>query len=360
MKIGFIGSLDFGNHSGARTRATRIYSLLAENHEVTFFNVNTLCGSPIPEEISGRDVVLRPKWLPHTGRELIAGFRAMMIAKQYDFDLIWSYNSFQHTPIIAYLTAEYIDVPLIVGVNDHRHGRGIKGRLVNEFGRSYVLNRAEILVFESDTLQRNLDEYGIHPNQSIAVPTGIDIDEYYLPNEPTAKEPTIFYVGRDKDIDLLLDAAAAVHDKIPNVTVRLAGVDPNAYPEYMDKPYIKFLGFVDEEDLRREMARAHVCTVPYRDAHTAGRPVKILEYMSAAKCIVATDLPFNTQMLTDGENAIITDVDPNSFAEGLLYALNHPENREYCAKQARNDVQVYSLEQMREKLNEVLQLAIAN
>jgi len=357
MKVGLIGSLDFGTHTGARTRATRIYSLLADHHDVTFLNVNTVNESSIPEEIAGRDLALRPEWLPHTGRELVAGYRAVTRAETYDFDIVWAYNSFQHTPLIGYVAAGRLDVPLVVGVNDHRHGHGLKGRLLNEFGRKFVLNHADVLVLESETLQCNLEEYGINSRQSLVVPTGIDIEAYHLPDERLAEVPVIFYVGRDKDIDLLLDAAALVHKRLSGVTVRLAGVDANTYPEYADKPYIEFLGFVSEADLRREIARAHVCTVPYRNAVTAGRPVKILEYMSAAKCIVATDLPFNMQMLTDSENAIITDADPNSFAEGLLRALDDPDERDRLAAQAHEDVKSYSLERMEEKTTEAVRLA---
>lgn len=357
MKIGLIGSIDFGTHTGARTRATRIYSLLADHHDVTFFNINTFNKSPIPKEIAGRDLALRPNRLPHTGRELIAGYRAVTIAAEYDFDLVWAYNSFQHTPLIGYATAQYLNVPLVVGVNDHRHGRGVKGRLVNEYGRSFVLNRADVLVLESNTLQRNFDEYGINPHQSVVVPTGIDTDEYYLPDEPLADNPVIFYVGRDKDIHLLLDAAAIVHEELPEVNVRIAGVDADAYPEYAEKEYIEFLGFVAEENLPREIARAWVCTVPYQDSNTAGRPVKVLEYMSAAKCIVATDLQFNTQMLTDNENAIIVNADADAFAQGILTALLNDNKRKRLAEQAREDVQTYSLERMAEKLRQAVQLA---
>lgn len=358
MNIGVIGSLDFGTHTGARTRLTRIYSSLSERHDVTLFNVNTVNESAVPEEIAGRNLALRPDWLPHTCREIIAGYRAVVLAEQYEFDLIWAYNSFQHTPLIGYAIAARLDVPLVVGINDHRHGHGLKGKLVNEHGRSFVLNRAEVLVFESDTLQRNLNTHGIRPRQSVVVPTGIDIEEYHRPDEPLSENPTIFYVGRDKDIDLLLDAGELVHEEVPNVSVRLAGVSAEAYPEYADKEYIDFLGFVPEDELRREMARAHVCTVPYRNADTAGRPVKILEYMSAEKCIVATDLPFNTQMLTDGGNAVVVEANSEAFADGILRVLSALDERDRLARRAREDVQAYSLDRMDEKIREVVRIAV--
>jgi glycosyltransferase involved in cell wall biosynthesis len=357
MKIGIVGSIDFGSHSGARTRATRVYSLLAEQYEVAFFNVNTVNTGPIPEGIEGYNLALRPSWLPLTGRELIAGSRALFTVETYDPDLIWAYNSFQHTPLIGYATARYLDVPLVVGVNDHRHGEGIKGHLLNNVIRRHVLRSANLLVYESETLERNVSQTGVTPARSIVVPTGVDIDQYYSPETVLSEDPTIFYVGRAKDIDLLLEATKLVRKQVPSVAVRLAGVSGVSYPEYTDTSYITFLGYVPEPQLHREMARSHVVTVPYRSAETAGRPVKLLEYMSAGKCIIATRLPFNTQMLRDGENAIITDPTPESFAEGLIRGLTDRRTRERLASTAREDVTEYSLERMRERLTEAVGIA---
>jgi glycosyltransferase involved in cell wall biosynthesis len=357
MKIGVIGSLDFGSHSGARTRAGRIYSLLSKHHDVTLFNVNTVNTEPVPEGIEGYNLALRPRWLPLTGRELVAGWRTPFVADAHHLDLVWAYNSFQHTPLIGYATARHLDVPLIVGVNDHRHGRGIKGYLVNDFARRRVLEAADLLVYESETLERNIEKNGVTPTRSLVVPTGIDAEEYYRPDVPPSEEPSIFYVGRDKDIDLLLDSAELVHKEVPSVTVRLAGVSADAYPRYAERPYIEFLGYVSESQLRQEMASAHVATVPYRNAETAGRPVKVLEYMSAEKCIVATDLPFNTQMLSDGDNALITEAKSRAFADGLLRAITNRALRDRLAMQAREDVAAYSLVVMEEKLQRAVELA---
>jgi len=357
MRIGVIGSLDFGPHSGARTRASRIYSLLSKHHDVTFFNVNTVNTEPVPEGIEGYNLALRPRWLPLTGRELLAGCRTPFVAGAHDIDLVWAYNSFQHTPLVGYATARYLNVPLVVGVNDHRHGRGVKGYLVNDLARRRVLEAADLLVYESETLERNIEQNGVTPARSLVVPTGIDTEEYYLPDVSLSETPTVFYVGRDKDIDLLLDAAELVHEEVPSVTVRLAGVSADAYPRYAECPFIEFLGYVPELQLREEIARAHVATVPYREAETAGRPVKLLEYMSAEKCIVATDLPFNTQMLTDGENAVITEATSRNFADGLFRALTSPDLRDRLAAQAREDVAAYSLVAMEEKLQQAVQLA---
>lgn len=357
MRIGVIVSVDFGSHSGARTRTSRIYSLLSKHHDVTFFNVNIINTEPVPEGIEGYNLALRPDLLPLTGRELVAGWRTPFVADDHNLDLVWAYNSFQHTPLIGYATARFLEVPLVVGVNDHRQGQGIKGYLVNDLARRRVLAAADLLVYESETLERNIQKNGVTPTRSLVVPTGIDTEEYYQPDVPLSEEPSVFYVGRDKDIDLLLDAAELVHEEVPSVTVRLAGVSEDAYPRYAERPYIEFLGYVSESQLRQEMASAHVTTVPYSDAETAGRPVKILEYMSAQKCTVATDLPFNTQMLSDGENALITEAKPQAFADGLLRGITNHALRDRLAMQAREDVAAYSLAAMEEKLQRAVQFA---
>lgn len=357
MKIGLIGSINFGSYSGGRTRAIRIYSLLSKHHDVTFFNVNTVNTDPIPENIKGYNMTINHKWLPHTGRELIAGCRTPFTANICDLDLIWAYNSFQHTPLIGYVTARHLNTPLVVGVNDHRHGQGIKGYLVNELSRRYVLNSADLLVYESETLEKNITKNGVKPQQSVIIPSGIDTEEYYSPEISLSEDPTVFYVGRDNDIDLLLNSAELVHEEVPSVTFRLAGVSADAYPRYANHSYIEFLGYVSESQLYREMAQAHVATVPYRDTETAGRPIKIIEYMSAEKCIVATDLPFNTQMLTNEKNSLITKTTPRAFADGLLRGITNPDLRDRLAAQAREDVKPYSLSAMEENLKRAVQLA---
>lgn len=355
MRVGLVGSLDFGSGSGARTRATRLYSLLSDHHDVTFFNVNTVNTSPIPEGIEGYNLAVRPNWLPLTGRELFAGSRVPFVAADHDIDMVWAYNSYQHTPVVGYATARYLNVPLVVGVNDHRRGDGIKGYLLNRLARRHVLDSADVVVYESETLERDLTRLGVSPRRSAVVPTGIDTDPYCRPDVPLADAPTVFYVGRDTDIDLLLDAAALVHEEIPTVSVRLAGVSADAYPEYADREYVEFLGYVSQSQLYDELARAHVATVPYREAETAGRPVKILEYMAAETCIVATDLPFNTQMITDDDNGVVVEPTPSAFAEGLSSVLNDETKRQRLAQQASRDVDNYSLETMQERLLDVIE-----
>jgi len=356
MRIGLVASLGFHTHTGGRTRATKIYHRLARKHEVELLNVSRSNRAALPDPFDGRDFSATNQRLPGTVREVIAGLRAIGYCQHSGFDLVWSYHGWQHTPVVSWLASRVLDVPLIVGVNDHRSGSGIKGRIVNEWLRKRIYEAADALVLESATLRPGLRALDLDDERMVVVPTGIDIADFYRPEVPERDTPTVFYVGRDKDLDLLFESVPLVAQAVEDLECRVAGVAASDHPSVTDDR-ISFLGYVSDEQLRTEMAQSHVCVVPYREADTAGRPVKLLEYMSAGKCIVGTDLPFNAQMIRDGENGLLADPTPRAFAASLRRALTEPALREELATQARKDVETYSLETMDENLERAVSVA---
>jgi glycosyltransferase involved in cell wall biosynthesis len=92
--------------------------------------------------------------------------------------------------------------------------------------------------------------------------------------------------------------------------------------------YVQFTGFVFGEDLLRYLAAADICvdatpSNPYSDRSTL---VKIIEYMSLGKPIVAFDLP--EHRFTAGEAAIY--VAPNNvrdFARAVAQLMDDPQRR---------------------------------
>ena len=64
-------------------------------------------------------------------------------------------------------------------------------------------------------------------------------------------------------------------------------------------------------------------------------PLKIIDYMSAAKPIVATRIPAHTAVL-DSTRAVLTDTDGASLAEGIRSVLNDPDKARRIAMSARD------------------------
>jgi glycosyltransferase involved in cell wall biosynthesis len=360
MKIALLASLRFHTHTGARTKTKKVYDLLSEYHNVDLLNLNITNTEPLPENFTGKDFSCADNRLPGTLRESIVAGRLLAHFSDQDYDIIWSYQGWQHTLLIAWAASRMYGIPLIVGINDQRSAKGLKGHIVNSWMRNYILKSADTLALESETLTSEIDNLEIDSDHWLVTPSGIDINSFHRPQVPKRDSPTVFYVGRAKDIDLLFEATPFIAEEFPQIEVRIAGVEATDFPEVTDNK-ITFLGYVPDNVLREEMNAAHVCVIPYKQSETAGRPQKLLEYMAAEKCIVATDLPFNTQMLEDGRNGIVVDPDPEAFAAGVRDAIRNPEKRQRLATQAHRDViEQFSMEAMQTKLDAAINQALEN
>ena len=355
MKIGYITTTRYHMHTGGRRRAAQIYNILNRNHTVYQFNVNSENKGEMPDNIRGEDAAVNVDQLPAAVNKALTCPYMWLHCDGYDLDLIYSYNSWQNNHIIGWLCSRKLGVPLVIGVNDHRSGSGLLGTITHEWSRDKALLTADAILLESDTLYPDIPDR-VDSDKIVTAPTGVDVEDYYRPAVEPAETPTIFYGGRSDDIELIFESMAEVTKQVPDAELRLAGVDADTFPNVTDDS-ITFLGYVSEERYREEMASAHVCVVPYTEQTTAGRPVKILEYMAAKGCIVATDRPYNTQMLSHQENALIAEPNPDAFAKAIVTALEDSSLQTELADQAHEDVQAYSLQQLHTKLEAALDIA---
>ena len=74
-------------------------------------------------------------------------------------------------------------------------------------------------------------------------------------------------------------------------------------------------------------------------------PLKMFEYMAAARPIVASDLPALREVLRDRENAVLVEPDnAAALADGLRCLLGDASLAHRLATQARRDVEAYTWE----------------
>jgi glycosyltransferase involved in cell wall biosynthesis len=86
---------------------------------------------------------------------------------------------------------------------------------------------------------------------------------------------------------------------------------------------VEVTGPLGPEELAREVARARICAAPLRrdlrNRVQGCSPIKLFEYMAAAKAIVSTDLPCVREILTAEETAaLVHSPRPAQLAEQLL------------------------------------------
>jgi glycosyltransferase involved in cell wall biosynthesis len=142
--------------------------------------------------------------------------------------------------------------------------------------------------------------------------------------------------GNPEDVDRIRAAAAArgVQDR-----VRLDGMVPNGkVPLYLRAADALIMPYTSRTPTVRAMS-----------------PLKMFEYMAAARPIVATDFPTVREVLRDGDNALLAAPDSaESIARGLRRALEDRSLADKISRRAREDVNAYTWEERARKILEVV------
>lgn len=128
----------------------------------------------------------------------------------------------------------------------------------------------------------------------ILVGNGVELDRFARAEPWPAAGPTVCFVGRHeprKGLDVLLDAFARL-DPFLGARLWVAGEGPETAAltqRYRTLGGIEWLGRIDDHELARRMAGAHVLCAPSRFGESFG--VVLLEAMAARAVVVASDIP---------------------------------------------------------------------
>lgn len=81
------------------------------------------------------------------------------------------------------------------------------------------------------------------------------------------------------------------------------------------------------DELTTALAEADICLValPPRGYYGLTLPVKLFDYMSLGKAIVTTNLPSAAKIVEDEQVGLVSDDDPESFADAIVYLFEHPD-----------------------------------
>jgi glycosyltransferase involved in cell wall biosynthesis len=145
-----------------------------------------------------------------------------------------------------------------------------------------------------------------------------------MPDLGAGREPLVAYVGSNDWADgfgLLIDAMAIVRQKCPDAWLRLVGpaVTPRraALPEYVE------LRAAGRDDLAELLRDARVCVIPrpITAYSNLALPIKLQDYLSLGKAVVATAATETELVLAASGAGIATTDTPEGLAEGLLRPL---------------------------------------
>ncbi|MDR0993974.1 MAG: glycosyltransferase family 4 protein [Verrucomicrobiota bacterium] len=150
------------------------------------------------------------------------------------------------------------------------------------------------------------------------------------------------YVGNleaYQGMDLLLEAFAETAPTHPDAMLVVVGGRREDVAAYREKAAMlgigaqsRFLGPRPVADMPHLFHDADILVSPRTQG--VNTPMKIYSYLDAGKPTLATRLPTHTQVLTD-EVAMLAAPTKEAMAEGMRHLLEHPEEREALARNAK-------------------------
>jgi glycosyltransferase involved in cell wall biosynthesis len=199
------------------------------------------------------------------------------------------------------------------------------------------------------------------------VPDGVDLRSA-LPVAETARAGPVTYLGSFhpwKGVEVPVQSLAWA----PDLRLRLVGGEPEPRMRLealatalrvADR--VQFTGPVPPPERWRYLAEASVCVLPltrsvFGTSFTS--PLKMFEYMAAARPIVASDLPALREVLRNGENALLVPPeDPQALAEAIHRLQSDRALAERLAACAARDVRPYTWEARGKRIVEFLRAVV--
>ncbi|MFZ4404989.1 MAG: glycosyltransferase [Pseudobdellovibrionaceae bacterium] len=234
-----------------------------------------------------------------------------------------------------------------------------------------ILSKAKAVVCITHRMKEDLIQYGYATEKIIVEHDGVDLSSFQISkttqecrelfNYPL-NELIVGYVGnfhtngQEKGVDDLIKSAALVLDKHPNTLFYFVGGPMDRVPKYesilselsLPKENFKFFDRRPLNLVPHSMLACDILAIPLPwNSHFAYymSPMKLFEYMSVGRCIVATDVDSLKEILVDGENSILAKhSNLDSLSQAINFAIENPKLRTQLSENAKKQVQFYTWE----------------
>lgn len=165
-------------------------------------------------------------------------------------------------------------------------------------------------------------------------------------------------------VDLLMDAILITLKSMSTVRFVIIGehkLKIDAWKHCFQKngviDKVTFLGLLSPEQISVVLSASDILISPR--VRGANSPLKLLDYMKSGKCIIATNIPANKQILK-AETALFVNPDPHSLAAGIKDMVMKERKREILGQNARRHyASNYSYNDFKNRLTNCYDLIIS-
>ena len=211
---------------------------------------------------------------------------------------------------------------------------------------------ADIIIAITDYLRNDLIKKGIDTKKIHIIPNGVNLelfnpDKYDLSEieklrKSFGADKIVVFSGALQDLNLIINSAPQVIKNVPKTKFVILGdhrshtKSKNVWEKIVhDKglgEYFVFLGKKPQEEVPKYLLCADICvdSFPNEPYYAAAHPIKLLEYGSCGKPVVATKIEETEKIVRDKVHGFLSKPDdPAEFADHLITLLN---SNDLCKK----------------------------
>jgi glycosyltransferase involved in cell wall biosynthesis len=203
------------------------------------------------------------------------------------------------------------------------------------------------------------DKWGVDPGKITVIPNGVDTQFFRPDCDPRpararyglGADPVVAFVGAFQPwhgLDILIDSFAGVRREAPGARLLLVG-DGRIRASLEERisnldlgNSVTITGLVPQKEIPDILAAADVAVAPYPKlpGEMWFSPLKLYEYMSCGKAIVASRSGQTAEVLRHGENGILVDPgNPADLCRSLASLLANPAERSRLGANARKSAE---------------------
>ncbi|MFN2557323.1 MAG: glycosyltransferase family 4 protein [Nitriliruptorales bacterium] len=229
--------------------------------------------------------------------------------------------------------------------------RPLFGRFVERFGELRIARRADLVASVSDAVDSQLGRLGIHPQQRVVIPNGVDLNAF-SPGEPDQHlrrlhgldgRLVVGWVGGFRPfhgLELVADVARGLRERVPQAILCLVGTGPlhnemaeqaRALPDQ-----IRLVGPAAPKDVPRWIRSFDVCLLLASSDEFHYSPLKLYEYLGCGRPVVAARVGQVAQTVRDSvESLLVPTNDASAVVAAIERLAQDPVLRELMGKNAR-------------------------
>jgi glycosyltransferase involved in cell wall biosynthesis len=273
--------------------------------------------------------------------------------------------------------AQDLDVPLVFTYHtryrEYSHYIALNQELVKDVIDRWLgdyMQQCHHIIAPSESIRHLLvEDYGITEQVTI-IPTGIDPEPFQKADGQSlrqergwANDKVLVSVGRlapEKNFNTLLQAAALVIEQDPRVRLVLIGdgderealEDLAAELEISDR--VEFTGKVPFDDVARYLKAADLFCFA---SVTETQGVVTTEAMAAGLPIVAVDATGTSDVVTHGQEGLLTENNHEALAQSIARVLNDDALRQRLKDGASKKIELFDMKELAQKLVDVYEQA---